>query len=204
MTSVLPCSGGGEGLGKRTQPGVHGPAFCMGGVSQQLWPGLWTADPGSTSGPQVLRGSPLSPTEGSGEARAGPDSRETICVDPPRTDGYIVCEEYKDVLLAAWEDEQALIEKKEKEVSRQGRGGQDGEAERWGSTHSGAAVPSSLPPSTRKRRGEPGFSPLSGSSLLGGSTEQRPACPSEPCLCPLSAWMRAPGPATPAADTHLC
>ncbi|XP_032505990.1 DNA repair protein complementing XP-C cells isoform X2 [Phocoena sinus] len=33
----------------------------------------------------------------------------------PITDGYIVCEEYKDVLLAAWEDEQALIEKKEKE-----------------------------------------------------------------------------------------
>lgn len=34
---------------------------------------------------------------------------------PHRTDGYIVCEEYKDVLLAAWENEQALIEKKEKE-----------------------------------------------------------------------------------------
>uniref|UniRef100_A0A8C8WJU6 p125 n=1 Tax=Panthera leo TaxID=9689 RepID=A0A8C8WJU6_PANLE len=33
----------------------------------------------------------------------------------PITDGYIVCEEYKDVLLAAWENEQALIEKKEKE-----------------------------------------------------------------------------------------
>ncbi|XP_023475670.2 DNA repair protein complementing XP-C cells isoform X2 [Equus caballus] len=33
----------------------------------------------------------------------------------PVTDGYIVCEEYKDVLLAAWEKEQALIEKKEKE-----------------------------------------------------------------------------------------
>ncbi|XP_032988575.1 DNA repair protein complementing XP-C cells isoform X3 [Rhinolophus ferrumequinum] len=33
----------------------------------------------------------------------------------PVTDGYIVCEEYKDVLLAAWENEQALIEKKEKE-----------------------------------------------------------------------------------------
>ncbi|XP_068413851.1 DNA repair protein complementing XP-C cells [Eschrichtius robustus] len=33
----------------------------------------------------------------------------------PITDGYIVCEEYKDVLLTAWENEQALIEKKEKE-----------------------------------------------------------------------------------------
>ncbi|CAK6435595.1 unnamed protein product [Pipistrellus nathusii] len=33
----------------------------------------------------------------------------------PITDGYIVCEEYRDVLLAAWENEQALIEKKEKE-----------------------------------------------------------------------------------------
>ncbi|XP_007948793.1 DNA repair protein complementing XP-C cells [Orycteropus afer afer] len=33
----------------------------------------------------------------------------------PVTDGYIICEEYKDVLLAAWENEQALIEKKEKE-----------------------------------------------------------------------------------------
>ncbi|XP_017650299.1 DNA repair protein complementing XP-C cells isoform X2 [Nannospalax galili] len=33
----------------------------------------------------------------------------------PVTEGYIVCEEFKDVLLAAWENEQALIEKKEKE-----------------------------------------------------------------------------------------
>lgn len=33
----------------------------------------------------------------------------------PVTDGYIVCEEFKDVLLTAWENEQALIEKKEKE-----------------------------------------------------------------------------------------
>ncbi|XP_051059354.1 DNA repair protein complementing XP-C cells isoform X2 [Phodopus roborovskii] len=33
----------------------------------------------------------------------------------PVTDGYIVCEEFKDVLLAAWENEQAIIEKKEKE-----------------------------------------------------------------------------------------
>lgn len=33
----------------------------------------------------------------------------------PVTDGYIVCEEFKDVLLAAWENEQDLIEKKEKE-----------------------------------------------------------------------------------------
>lgn len=42
---------------------------------------------------------------------------------PHRTDGYIVCEEYKDVLLAAWENEQALIEKKEKEVSGLARAG---------------------------------------------------------------------------------
>lgn len=33
----------------------------------------------------------------------------------PVTDGYIVCEEYKDVLLAAWENEQAEIERKQKE-----------------------------------------------------------------------------------------
>ncbi|XP_073431101.1 DNA repair protein complementing XP-C cells isoform X2 [Dendrobates tinctorius] len=33
----------------------------------------------------------------------------------PITDGYIVCEEYKDVLLAAWENEQAEIERKQKE-----------------------------------------------------------------------------------------
>lgn len=33
----------------------------------------------------------------------------------PVTDGYVVCEEFRDVLLAAWENEQALIEKKEKE-----------------------------------------------------------------------------------------
>lgn len=34
----------------------------------------------------------------------------------PSTDGYVVCEEYKEVLIAAWENEQAEIEKKEKEV----------------------------------------------------------------------------------------
>ncbi|XP_075687936.1 DNA repair protein complementing XP-C cells isoform X4 [Rhinoderma darwinii] len=33
----------------------------------------------------------------------------------PVNDGYIVCEEYKDVLLAAWENEQAEIERKQKE-----------------------------------------------------------------------------------------
>ncbi|KAM9374816.1 DNA repair protein complementing XP-C cells [Phaethornis superciliosus] len=33
----------------------------------------------------------------------------------PVTDGYIVCEEYKEILIAAWENEQAEIEKKEKE-----------------------------------------------------------------------------------------
>lgn len=45
---------------------------------------------------------------------------------PHRTDGYVVCEEYKDVLLAAWENEQALIEKKEKEVSSLARAGLGG------------------------------------------------------------------------------
>lgn len=39
------------------------------------------------------------------------------CVLLPSTDGYVVCEEYKEVLIAAWENEQAEIEKKEKEVS---------------------------------------------------------------------------------------
>ncbi|XP_067400430.1 DNA repair protein complementing XP-C cells isoform X1 [Emydura macquarii macquarii] len=33
----------------------------------------------------------------------------------PVTDGYIVCEEYKEVLIAAWENEQAEVEKREKE-----------------------------------------------------------------------------------------
>ncbi|XP_056380888.1 DNA repair protein complementing XP-C cells [Hyla sarda] len=33
----------------------------------------------------------------------------------PVTDGYIVCEEYKDILLAAWENEQVEIERKQKE-----------------------------------------------------------------------------------------
>ncbi|XP_073501075.1 DNA repair protein complementing XP-C cells [Phyllobates terribilis] len=33
----------------------------------------------------------------------------------PITDGYIVCEEYKDVLLAAWENEQVEIARKQKE-----------------------------------------------------------------------------------------
>ncbi|XP_064309802.1 DNA repair protein complementing XP-C cells isoform X1 [Phalacrocorax carbo] len=33
----------------------------------------------------------------------------------PVTDGYVVCEEYKEVLMAAWENEQAEIEKKAKE-----------------------------------------------------------------------------------------
>ncbi|EMP35597.1 DNA repair protein complementing XP-C cells [Chelonia mydas] len=38
----------------------------------------------------------------------------------PVTDGYIVCEEYKEVLVAAWENEQAEIEKKEKESEASG------------------------------------------------------------------------------------
>ncbi|KFQ52474.1 DNA repair protein complementing XP-C cells, partial [Nestor notabilis] len=33
----------------------------------------------------------------------------------PVTDGYVVCEEFKEVLIAAWENEQAEIERKEKE-----------------------------------------------------------------------------------------
>uniref|UniRef100_A0A7M4FIE2 XPC complex subunit, DNA damage recognition and repair factor n=1 Tax=Crocodylus porosus TaxID=8502 RepID=A0A7M4FIE2_CROPO len=33
----------------------------------------------------------------------------------PVTDGYIVCEEYREVLVAAWENEQAEMERKEKE-----------------------------------------------------------------------------------------
>ncbi|XP_025044548.2 DNA repair protein complementing XP-C cells isoform X1 [Pelodiscus sinensis] len=33
----------------------------------------------------------------------------------PVTDGYIVCEEYREVLIAAWENEQAELEKREKE-----------------------------------------------------------------------------------------
>ncbi|KFO95338.1 DNA repair protein complementing XP-C cells, partial [Calypte anna] len=33
----------------------------------------------------------------------------------PVTDGYVVCEEYKEILIAAWENEQAEVEKKEKE-----------------------------------------------------------------------------------------
>lgn len=34
-----------------------------------------------------------------------------------RTDGYIVCEEHKDILMSAWENEQVEIERKQKEVS---------------------------------------------------------------------------------------
>ncbi|MGH0178546.1 UNVERIFIED_CONTAM: hypothetical protein FKN15_003317 [Acipenser sinensis] len=33
----------------------------------------------------------------------------------PVIEGYVVCEEYKEVLLAAWENEQAEMERKEKE-----------------------------------------------------------------------------------------
>lgn len=38
------------------------------------------------------------------------------CVLLIRTEGYIICEEYKEVLVAAWENEEAEREKKEKEV----------------------------------------------------------------------------------------
>lgn len=81
-------------------------------------------------------------------------TRETICVDPHRTDGYIICEEYKDVLLAAWENEQALIEKKEKEVSRQGLGGARRGKQKGGEAHTAELVfpPASLTP--RVREGE--------------------------------------------------
>lgn len=60
-------------------------------------------------------GRPLSQSVG-GEAQLGQLKGGHVWY-PCSTDGYIVCEEFKDVLLAAWENEQALIEKKEKEVS---------------------------------------------------------------------------------------
>ncbi|XP_070633078.1 DNA repair protein complementing XP-C cells isoform X3 [Bos indicus] len=47
------------------------------------------------------------------QAVTGFDFHKGYC--HPITDGYVVCEEYRDVLLTAWENEQALIEKKEKE-----------------------------------------------------------------------------------------
>ena len=31
-------------------------------------------------------------------------------------DGWIVCEEFKDILLAAWDEEQEIIREKEQEV----------------------------------------------------------------------------------------
>ncbi|KAK2507090.1 hypothetical protein MC885_005275 [Smutsia gigantea] len=75
------------------------------------WLGLWLADPGSLSG-QRPGSSPVSSQEGRPEQAAGLLS---LLLHPHSTDGYIVCEEYKDVLLAAWENEQELMEKKEKE-----------------------------------------------------------------------------------------
>lgn len=56
-------------------------------------------------------------TREGGEAEQAAGSRVDIALCPHRTDGYIVCEEFRDVLLTAWENEQAIIEKKEKEVS---------------------------------------------------------------------------------------
>uniref|UniRef100_A0A8C6G212 p125 n=1 Tax=Moschus moschiferus TaxID=68415 RepID=A0A8C6G212_MOSMO len=47
------------------------------------------------------------------QAVTGFDFHKGYC--HPITDGYVVCEEYRDVLLTAWENEQALVEKKEKE-----------------------------------------------------------------------------------------
>lgn len=32
-------------------------------------------------------------------------------------DGWIVCEEHKDILLAAWDEEQEIIREKEQQVS---------------------------------------------------------------------------------------
>lgn len=48
------------------------------------------------------------------------------------------------MLLTAWENEQALVEKKEKEVSGRGRG------------HTRAAAPPRPPRTTAARSGEPG------------------------------------------------
>ena len=33
-----------------------------------------------------------------------------------RIEGWVVCEEHKDILLAAWDEEQEIIQEKEKEV----------------------------------------------------------------------------------------
>ena len=33
-------------------------------------------------------------------------------------DGWIVCEEHKDILLAAWDEEQEIIREKEQQVNR--------------------------------------------------------------------------------------
>ncbi|XP_012517664.1 PREDICTED: DNA repair protein complementing XP-C cells [Propithecus coquereli] len=46
---------------------------------------------------------------GAGRAQRGHRAR------PHSTDGYVVCEEFRDVLLSAWETEQALAERKERE-----------------------------------------------------------------------------------------
>lgn len=81
-----------------------------------------TVDGGPT-GPRGLRSHLLASAWGRrGQSRRQAHGRPPVS-HAYRTDGYIVCEEYKDVLLAAWENEQALIEKREKEVSRLGRAG---------------------------------------------------------------------------------
>lgn len=36
----------------------------------------------------------------------------------PLMDGWIVCEEHKDILLAAWDEEQEIIREKEQQVSQ--------------------------------------------------------------------------------------
>lgn len=40
-----------------------------------------------------------------------------FCVLLPSTEGYVVCEEYKEMLVEAWANEEVAREKKEKEVS---------------------------------------------------------------------------------------
>lgn len=102
---------------------VPRPASRTAGVCQQLRPGLRTADAGGPTGPRGLRSRLLASARGRrGQNRRQAHGRPSVS-HAYRTDGYIVCEEYKDVLLAAWENEQALIEKREKEVSRLARAG---------------------------------------------------------------------------------
>lgn len=97
-------------------------ACLLHGCSRQLGLGLQIPDL------EILWGAAGWPLQGGGEAGGRRGRRRQPQVGPSllrpyRTDGYIVCEEYKDVLLAAWEKEQMLIEKREKEVSHVARVG---------------------------------------------------------------------------------